>query len=579
MLIAHLASVTERIRLGSGGVMLPNHAPLVIAEQFGMLEALHPGRIDLGIGRAPGTDPRTAAALRRTAEPAGAGPPRAARRALRVLQRHVPRRPPVPRHHRRARPGNQPAIWLLGSSDYSARLAGLLGLPFSFAHHFSAANTLPALDVYRRSFRPSDGARGALRDARGGGAVRGHPRAGDVPQQARRPGVPPPALGSAGPVPDARGGGRLPPDARTRRSSSARGPVSRIVGDPDEVGAELAALLERTGADELMVTTMVHGHDDRVRSYRLLAELAGLEPSDPGPCGHTDPVPEGDTLYKTAARMKPALQGHVLTRFEAPRLRGDAPKLGERIELVEARGKHLLVHFDGGLVLRTHLRMTGSWHVYRERERWRKPAYLARAVVGADSGWLARVLPGAGRGDLPPRRGRSRRRSRASAPTSASRVSLTDAVLDQIVERAGRLGARGHDPRRGAARPADRRRHRQRLQVRGVLRGRASTPPRRSRPSTSPRGAGSGRSPPASSRPTSGRRSAAPTRPGWPSTAAAASPATAAAPRSAWPATATWPGAPTGAPPASRRPPERTFVRHFTRSGRLRAWRWCPRSW
>ena len=99
-------------------------------------------------------------------------------------------------------------------------------------------------------------------------------------------------------------------------------------------------------------------------------------------------MPEGDTLFKVAARLKPALQGHVLTRFEAPRLRGDAPKLGERITLVEARGKHLLVHFDGGLVLRTHLRMTGSWHVYRERERWQKPAYLARAVVGADSGWV-----------------------------------------------------------------------------------------------------------------------------------------------------------------------------------------------
>jgi endonuclease-8 len=100
-------------------------------------------------------------------------------------------------------------------------------------------------------------------------------------------------------------------------------------------------------------------------------------------------VPEGDTLFKTAARLKPALEGHALTRFDAPRLRGDAPTLGERIDVVEARGKHLLVHFEGGLVLRTHLRMTGSWHVYREHERWRKPAHLARAVVGTDSGWVA----------------------------------------------------------------------------------------------------------------------------------------------------------------------------------------------
>src|SRR5688572_11206944 len=100
---------------------------------------------------------------------------------------------------------------------------------------------------------------------------------------------------------------------------------------------------------------------------------------------HTERVPEGDTLFKVAERLRPALQGHRLTRFDAPRLVGDAPKLGEVVERVEARGKHLLIHFEAGLVLRTHLRMTGSWHVYRERERWQKPAHLARAVVGTDS--------------------------------------------------------------------------------------------------------------------------------------------------------------------------------------------------
>jgi endonuclease-8 len=105
-------------------------------------------------------------------------------------------------------------------------------------------------------------------------------------------------------------------------------------------------------------------------------------------------MPEGDTLAKAAARLRPALAGHALTRWEAPRLRGDAPRLGTRIDAVEARGKHLLVHFDADgsgapLTLRTHLRMTGSWHLYKERERWQKPAYLARAVVGADSGWVA----------------------------------------------------------------------------------------------------------------------------------------------------------------------------------------------
>jgi endonuclease-8 len=153
-------------------------------------------------------------------------------------------------------------------------------------------------------------------------------------------------------------------------------------------------------------------------------------------------VPEGDTLFKTAARLKPALQGHALTRFEAPRLRGDAPQLGERIELVEARGKHLLVHFDGGLVLRTHLRMTGSWHVYRERERWRKPAYLARAVVGADSGWLG-VCFQAPVVETYHRAGAEPAALAGLGPDLCRPESLTDGVLDQIVERAAQLGGAG----------------------------------------------------------------------------------------------------------------------------------------
>lgn len=100
-------------------------------------------------------------------------------------------------------------------------------------------------------------------------------------------------------------------------------------------------------------------------------------------------MPEGDTIHRAAIRLRPALAGHVLTRFEAPRLVGDRPKLGDAIDDVEARGKHLLVHFASGLSLRTHMKMTGSWHLYREGERWRKGAHLARAVVGADSGWVA----------------------------------------------------------------------------------------------------------------------------------------------------------------------------------------------
>lgn len=100
-------------------------------------------------------------------------------------------------------------------------------------------------------------------------------------------------------------------------------------------------------------------------------------------------MPEGDTIHRAANRLRPALEGHTLVRFEAPRLAGDRPAAGERIDAVEARGKHLLVHFAGGLSLRTHLRMTGSWHLYRSGERWQKPAHLLRALVEADSGWVA----------------------------------------------------------------------------------------------------------------------------------------------------------------------------------------------
>ncbi len=100
-------------------------------------------------------------------------------------------------------------------------------------------------------------------------------------------------------------------------------------------------------------------------------------------------MPEGDTIHRAAIRLRPALEGQLLTRFEAARLTGDRPTAGERIDSVEARGKHLLIGFSGGLVLRTHMKMTGSWHLYREGERWRKGAHLARAVVGADSGWVA----------------------------------------------------------------------------------------------------------------------------------------------------------------------------------------------
>src|SRR5690606_16437446 len=147
---------TEAIRVGSGGIMLPNHAPLVVAEQFGTLEALHPGRIDLGIGRAPGTDQVTAHALRRSADALSAEDfPQQLAELLAFFEGEWPDDHPYRRIVATPGIGQQPPIWLLGSSGYSAQVAGALGLPFSFAHHFSAVNTVPALELYRSSFRPS----------------------------------------------------------------------------------------------------------------------------------------------------------------------------------------------------------------------------------------------------------------------------------------------------------------------------------------------------------------------------------------------------------------------------------------
>src|SRR5579864_8950574 len=156
VLIAHIAEATSTIRVGSGGVMLPNHAPLVVAEQFGMLEALHPGRIDLGIGRAPGTDPATAAALRRSADALSVEDfPEQLLDLIGFFTGEFPDDHPYRAITAVPALGNMPALWMLGSSGYGAQVAGMLGLPFAFAHHFSADYTQPALKLYRRSFRPS----------------------------------------------------------------------------------------------------------------------------------------------------------------------------------------------------------------------------------------------------------------------------------------------------------------------------------------------------------------------------------------------------------------------------------------
>ncbi|MET9673409.1 LLM class flavin-dependent oxidoreductase [Streptomyces sp. NPDC006482] len=287
VILAHLAAHTRRIRLGSGGVMLPNHAPLVIAEQFGTLEAFAPGRIDLGLGRAPGTDGATAAALRRTdALNEGADDfPEQLAELTRFLDDDFPDGHPYARIH--AVPGpvqgpkGRPPVWLLGSSGFSARLAGLLGLPFAFAHHFSARNTIPALDLYRDSFRPS-GILDAPYAMIGVSAL-----AADEAPQARRQ-VLAGALamlrlrtGRPGLVP-------TPEEAEAYGFSPAErefveGWLANVVyGTPDEVRTGLDDLRKRTGADELMITANGHGGEARLRSYELIADAYEL-PELPGP--------------------------------------------------------------------------------------------------------------------------------------------------------------------------------------------------------------------------------------------------------------------------------------------------------
>ncbi|MEU9761207.1 LLM class flavin-dependent oxidoreductase [Streptomyces sp. NPDC001834] len=288
VILAHLTARTERIRLGSGGVMLPNHAPLVIAEQFGTLQAMAPGRIDLGLGRAPGTDGATAAALRRTDRP-GEGAddfPQQLAELTRFLDDDFPDGHPYSRVH--AVPGPvqataeggvqspaRPPIWLLGSSGFSARLAGVLGLPFAFAHHFSAQNTIPALDLYRDSFRPS-----AVLDAPyaliGVSAL-----AAEDEREARRQ-----VLSGALSMVRLRTGrpGLIPTPEEAEayaftpmERDFVDGWLSNVVhGTPDEVRTGLDALAKRTGADELMITANAHGGEARLRSYELIADAYDL---------------------------------------------------------------------------------------------------------------------------------------------------------------------------------------------------------------------------------------------------------------------------------------------------------------
>jgi luciferase family oxidoreductase group 1 len=248
-------------------VMLPNHAPLVVAEQFGTLEALHPGRVDLGIGRAPGTDQATALALRRTVE--GLSAENFPSELTDLMNYFTGERAgPIAATPGR---GDMPAVWLLGSSGFSAQLAGLLGLPFSFAHHFSSANTVPALALYRENFRPS---RWLTRPY---AMVAVNAICADTDERAEW-------LAGPGALSFLRLRTGRPAPLATPEEAAAY-PYTELerqfvldrrhgqaLGSPETVRGQLAALLESTGADELMLTTMIYDVADRVRSYELIAE-------------------------------------------------------------------------------------------------------------------------------------------------------------------------------------------------------------------------------------------------------------------------------------------------------------------
>jgi luciferase family oxidoreductase group 1 len=268
VLIAHLAAATSTIRVGSGGVMLPNHPSLVVAEQFAMLEALHPGRIDLGIGRAPGTDPGTAAALRRT--PAGLGVEEFPRHLIDLMGLLGDRRAADGMWARFAATpaaATAPTIVLLGSSDYSAQLAGRLGLPFAFAHHFDTGGTLLALDLYRQHFAPS----AALE--RPYAIVTAAVLTADTEDEAAWLAAPGQLMTFA--LRTGRFIPLLPPQTAAGHpdlAAARRMPSNRIVGAPSSVVAHIEELARATAADEIMVFPFTHGIDERVRSLELLAQ-------------------------------------------------------------------------------------------------------------------------------------------------------------------------------------------------------------------------------------------------------------------------------------------------------------------
>jgi luciferase family oxidoreductase group 1 len=276
VLLAHLGAHTQRIRLGSGGVMLPNHAPLVVAEQFAMLEALHPGRIDIGLGRAPGSDMRTAEALRRSHQ-SGAEPEFAhdiqlveALVAARGVDGAALSATPAPT--------SVPEIWVLGSSLSSAVVASALGLPYAFAHHFSAENTLAAAALYRDRFQPGPNlseprilitTEALLADSDAEAERRYLPAALSYLQLRRNVRAPMPTQQQA----------ENYPWTDLERGFVADRMATAAIGSPQTAVQKLAELAVETTADELMVLTRPFCTAHRIESLELLAESALVKSS------------------------------------------------------------------------------------------------------------------------------------------------------------------------------------------------------------------------------------------------------------------------------------------------------------
>jgi len=275
VVLAHLAAGTTTIRVGAGGIMLPNHAPYVIAEQFGTLARLFPGRIDLGLGRAPGTDQFTLRALRRPPEGADTFPED-------VLELQAFLAPAVSGQRIQAVPaaGTEVPLWILGSSHFGAMLAAELGLPYSFASHFAPDLLIPALEIYRSRFKPS-----AQLD-RPYAMVGVNIIAAGSDAEARRLATTQ-QMSFANIFRGARGLSQPPIDdiesywSPMEKAQAQRMLARSIIGSPETVRAGIEALVAETGADELIVVSDVYEHPARLRSFELIAEAAGAARTAP----------------------------------------------------------------------------------------------------------------------------------------------------------------------------------------------------------------------------------------------------------------------------------------------------------